>query len=143
MTERTRVAVIGSTGRGNYGHGLDTAWFDVPATEIVAVADDNKDGLARAAKKLKVDQAFVRDITTDPDDAAIVSTIVTMAHNLNMGVIAEGVETEAQASFLREARCEVMQGFLFGRPLPAGEMTQYLLDEMTRLNSGVSKKSSA
>ncbi len=58
MAKKYRVAVIGSTGRGNYGHGLDTAWRDIPNTEVVTVADDNQDGLAAAAKKLNVDQAF-------------------------------------------------------------------------------------
>jgi len=56
--QRTRVAVIGSTGRGNYGHGLDTVWRDVPRTEVVAVADDNAAGLAEAARRLRVERTF-------------------------------------------------------------------------------------
>jgi len=56
--KRYRVGVIGRTGRGNYGHALDTAWLAVPETEIVAVADDNERGLAAAAKRLKVNQTF-------------------------------------------------------------------------------------
>ena len=58
MPKRYRVGVIGSTGRGNYGHGLDTAWFDVPSTQVVAVADDNPEGLAKATERLKVNTAF-------------------------------------------------------------------------------------
>ena len=59
LTMKTyRVAVIGRTGRGNYGHGLDTVWLDVPQTQVVAVADDDKIGLAAAAKRVKVDKAF-------------------------------------------------------------------------------------
>ncbi len=56
--ETLRAAVIGRTGRGDYGHGLDEAWNDLPGVQLVAVADDNKTGLAAAAKKLKVDKAF-------------------------------------------------------------------------------------
>ena len=58
MAEKYRVGVIGRTGRGNYGHALDTAWMSIPETEIVAVADDDKMGLAQAAKRLEVSAAF-------------------------------------------------------------------------------------
>lgn len=58
MSKQYRVAVTGSTGRGNFGHQLDTAWLAVPETKIVAVADDNPDGLAAATKRLKVERAF-------------------------------------------------------------------------------------
>ena len=68
---------------------------------------------------LKIDQSFVRDLTVDPDDAAIASTVIVMAHNLKLKVIAEGVETEDQLAFLRERECDEMQGYLFSRPAPA------------------------
>jgi diguanylate cyclase len=68
---------------------------------------------------LKVDRSFVRDISTDPDDAAIVTAIVAMARGLNLRVTAEGVENEGQATFLRTLRCDSAQGFQFGRPMPA------------------------
>ncbi|MNV62536.1 Phytochrome-like protein cph2 [compost metagenome] len=67
---------------------------------------------------LKVDGCFVRDIVTDPSDVAIVQTIVGMARNLGLRVIAEGVETEAQRHVLQGLQCPVFQGYLFGRPMP-------------------------
>jgi diguanylate cyclase (GGDEF)-like protein/PAS domain S-box-containing protein len=66
--------------------------------------------------QIKIDQSFVRDITTDPSDAAIVQTIIAMAETLNLEVIAEGVETEAQRAFLDLRGCRAYQGYLFGRP---------------------------
>ncbi len=70
---------------------------------------------------LKIDQSFVRDITTDPDDAAIAKTIISMAHDMGLTVIAEGVETEEQKAFLRLRQCDEMQGYFFSRPVPAEE----------------------
>ncbi|MHB9117424.1 MAG: EAL domain-containing protein [Burkholderiales bacterium] len=70
---------------------------------------------------LKIDQSFVRDITTDPDDAAIATTIISMAHDMGLKVIAEGVETNAQKSFLRLRHCDEMQGYFFSKPVPTDE----------------------
>jgi len=75
---------------------------------------------------LKIDQSFVRDVTTDPDDAALVMTIVTLAHNLRLNVVAEGVETEEQLRFLHLLRCDEVQGYLFSKPLPAEGLEQLL-----------------
>lgn len=70
---------------------------------------------------LKIDQSFVRDIEHNPDDAAIVSAIVSMAHSLGMEVVAEGVENFAQLDFLMQNRCDLIQGYYFSKPLPPDE----------------------
>jgi len=68
---------------------------------------------------LKIDRSFVSDATSDPDDAALVMAIITLAHNLRLKVMAEGVENEEQLRFLRLLRCDEGQGFLFGKAEPA------------------------
>ena len=72
--------------------------------------------------QLKIDQSFVRDISIDPDDAIIVETIINMANNLGLNVIAEGVETEEQRLFLKEKGCKTFQGYLFAHPMLANEL---------------------
>lgn len=76
---------------------------------------------------LKIDRSFVRDITTDPDDATICKTIVAMAHSLNLKVIAEGVETEPQLVELKSYGCDQYQGFFFAKALPVNEVSSLLL----------------
>jgi EAL domain-containing protein (putative c-di-GMP-specific phosphodiesterase class I) len=77
--------------------------------------------------QLKIDQSFVRDVTIDANDAAIASTIVALAHHMGLDVIAEGVETAAQADFLVSIGCCAFQGFLYGQPVPLAQFEQLLI----------------
>jgi len=76
--------------------------------------------------QLKIDQSFVRDLLTDPNDASIVSTIIALGHSLNLMVVAEGVETAAQRYVLDAGNCHAYQGFLFSRPLPPEDFARYV-----------------
>jgi len=76
--------------------------------------------------RLKIDQSFVRDITRDPNSASIALAIISLAHNLGLSVIAEGVETEAQLHYLRARGCDEMQGYFFSRPVPAADFEALL-----------------
>jgi diguanylate cyclase (GGDEF)-like protein len=78
---------------------------------------------------VKLDRSFVNDATTNPDDAALVMAVVTLAHNLRLKVIAEGVETEEQMNFLRLLRCDEGQGFLFSKPVPANVFEALMISE--------------
>ena len=83
---------------------------------------------------LKIDQSFVRDLPDDPDDSAIVITIIAMARSLRLGLVAEGVETEAQLAFLKAHGCEEIQGYLAARPLPPEDFEQWLSTHSPRWN---------
>lgn len=79
-----------------------------------------------AVYKLKIDQGFVRDITDDPDNKAIVGAIISMARSLGIQTIAEGVETEAQLNYLRQEGCNEVQGYLFSKPMTADAFESYI-----------------
>jgi EAL domain-containing protein (putative c-di-GMP-specific phosphodiesterase class I) len=139
--------------------GLDPQWLEVEITEsaIMKNADTNinilrklKDmGISLAIddfgtgysslsylkhfpiNRLKIDRSFVRDITSNPDDAAIAEIIIAMAQTLKLSVIAEGVETRAQMELLSFHNCVEMQGYLFSRPVSAAQFTQLLRDGLT------------
>ncbi|MCH7836932.1 MAG: EAL domain-containing protein [Chloroflexi bacterium] len=143
--------------------GLDPKYLELEITERVAMSDvrlamkilsDLRDLGVRIAlddfgighsslaylkrfpiDALKIDQSFIRDLTTDPDSKAIAATIIAMAHNLNHTVIAEGVETEEQLAFLREQECDEFQGYLLSRPVPADELLEILTQRERGRNS--------
>jgi EAL domain-containing protein (putative c-di-GMP-specific phosphodiesterase class I) len=81
--------------------------------------------------QLKIDQSFIRDVLTDPNDASIARTIITLAQSLNLDVIAEGVETAAQRDFLASSGCHAYQGYFFSRPLPLREFEDLLVETAT------------
>jgi EAL domain-containing protein (putative c-di-GMP-specific phosphodiesterase class I) len=75
---------------------------------------------------LKIDQSFVRDMTSDSDDASIVSAVINMGRSLNMGVVAEGIQTREQLAFLQAHHCPEGQGFYFARPVLAPQLASLL-----------------
>jgi diguanylate cyclase (GGDEF)-like protein/PAS domain S-box-containing protein len=82
--------------------------------------------------RIKIDQSFVQEVTDDPDDAAIASAVIALAHSLKLVVVAEGVETEEQLAFLRLKQCDEMQGYLFSRPVPAPDFENLLRKNLQR-----------
>jgi predicted dehydrogenase len=105
MAKKYRVAVIGRTGRGDYGHGVDTAWFELPNTEIVAVADDNKAGLAEAARRLKVEQVFgdFRQMldAVKPDIAAVCPRWIDQHRDMIVAAAERGIHVYMEKPFCR------------------------------------------
>jgi EAL domain-containing protein (putative c-di-GMP-specific phosphodiesterase class I) len=81
--------------------------------------------------QLKIDQSFVRDILTDPNDAAIASTIVALGQSMRLAVIAEGVETQGQRDFLESSGCHAYQGYLFSRPLSLEGFEAFVGNQVT------------
>ncbi|HET7922983.1 MAG TPA: EAL domain-containing protein, partial [Gammaproteobacteria bacterium] len=88
--------------------------------------------------KIKIDQSFVRDITTDPDDAAIINAVIGLGRSLNVKVVAEGAETAEQLEFLRRCHCDLIQGYHFSKPLPADEFAQLLRKGQGRMPDAAS-----
>lgn len=82
--------------------------------------------------KLKIDRVFINEIVSRPEDASIVRAIVSLAHSLNLKVVAEGVESPAQLDFLNAAGCDEYQGFHFSHPLPAAEFEQLIRESRAR-----------
>lgn len=114
-------------------HASNTNMRDIRDLGVRLALDDFGTGYASlatlhrcAVDTLKLDQTFVSDIDTNPRSVSIVSTILDLGRRLNITTIAEGVETEAQASLLRKEGCRVMQGFLFDKPRPGSEIPRPL-----------------
>jgi EAL domain-containing protein (putative c-di-GMP-specific phosphodiesterase class I) len=82
---------------------------------------------------LKIDKSFVSELADNPDDQAIAMAVISLGHKLNLRVIAEGVETEQQCSFLRDNDCDEMQGYLFSRPVPAERIEAMLREQASLL----------
>ena len=111
-----------------HGEATDAALRELKNLGISISIDDFGTGYSNLAylkrflvDTLKIDIAFIRDVTTNADDATIAVAIINMAHSLRLKVIAEGVETREQLDFLRAHGCDEVQGYLLSRPLPAGE----------------------
>jgi EAL domain-containing protein (putative c-di-GMP-specific phosphodiesterase class I) len=83
---------------------------------------------------LKIDRSFVKDLTSESEDKAIINAIIALARSLNLKVIAEGVETEQQLSFLHKQGTNGIQGFLLSRPVPVDSLVRFL-EEAKRLNN--------
>src|SRR3954466_5220680 len=102
---KVRVAVIGRTGHGDYGHDMDTVWLDVPDVEVVAVADDNPTGLATAAKRLKVDKAFTdyREMLNKvkPQVVSIALRWIDRHHEMVMAAVERGIHVYMEKPFCR------------------------------------------
>jgi diguanylate cyclase (GGDEF)-like protein/PAS domain S-box-containing protein len=79
--------------------------------------------------KIKIDQSFIRDVIENRSDAAITQGVISMAHHLDLEVVAEGVETEAHAAFLRKNNCDLLQGYAFARPMPFNDLINYMNEQ--------------
>jgi EAL domain-containing protein (putative c-di-GMP-specific phosphodiesterase class I)/CheY-like chemotaxis protein len=94
-----------------------------------------------AFDSLKIDRIFVRNASEDPQNAAITTAVILLGHSLNMTVIAEGVETEAELAFLKENQCDIMQGYLFSRPQPAPIFENFLVPDNRLFGSSLATAS--
>jgi diguanylate cyclase (GGDEF)-like protein/PAS domain S-box-containing protein len=145
---QTVVAALAAT-------GLDAQWLELELTEsllmedpetaratllklkglgVKIAIDDFGSGYSSLSylrhfpiDRLKIDQSFIRDLTTSPDDAAIARAIIALGHNMNIRVVAEGVETAEQLAFLRDNGCDVMQGFFYSEPVSASDCLALML----------------
>jgi diguanylate cyclase (GGDEF)-like protein len=119
--------------------GMLAALHDIKAIGVTLTLDDFGTGYSSLAylkrfpiDVLKIDRSFVRNVTTDPNDASLTKTIVLMAKSLKMKTVAEGVETQGQLGFLSAIKCDAVQGFYFSKPVNADALTAMLRKQMGR-----------
>jgi EAL domain-containing protein (putative c-di-GMP-specific phosphodiesterase class I) len=149
-----RGGIVETVARALEASGLEPRWLELEVTEgffmremdeaasavgslkalgaSVAIDDFGTGYSSLAALKglavdnLKIDQSFIRDIPGDANDAAIARAVIALGRSLQLTVTAEGVETDAQHAFLRRHGCDLVQGFLYSRPVPAPRITELL-----------------
>src|SRR4051812_27450274 len=116
------------------------ALMTLTATGVAVAIDDFGTGYSSLSylkrfpiHALKIDQSFVREINTNPDDAAIATSIILMGRSLKLRVIAEGVESKSQLAFLRVMQCDEAQGYLFSPPVPPAQATEMMTRGLGRL----------
>ncbi len=114
-------------------NGVVTALFELHTLGVTIAIDDFGTGYSSLSylkrypiSKLKIDQSFIRDMTRDTGDAALVNTIIAMGHNLGISVVAEGIETAEQLALLAASGCDLGQGFYIARPMPYDDLAQWL-----------------
>jgi EAL domain-containing protein (putative c-di-GMP-specific phosphodiesterase class I) len=117
---------------------------DLNAAGIALAIDDFGTGYSSLSylkrfpiQRLKIDRSFIDDCPDDADDVSIVRATVAMARSLKMEITAEGVETERQLDFLQALGCDLVQGYLLGRPVPAPEIERRLLEQAPRTSSPI------
>ena len=127
------VEVTESVFLGHRGSKAAAALAALSAAGIAIALDDFGTGYAsltllrsHPVDRIKIDRSFVRDIATSPEGATIVDAVASLARSLGLGVVAEGIETEAQLDHLRSRRCEFGQGYLFARPMPGSRVPYFL-----------------
>ena len=120
------TSVTGGGTRSAFGTSRITMRLPILSQPPHPVRAPSRGSVVRGAARLKIDQSFVRDLCTNSEDAAVVRTIIYLAHSFGLDVTAEGIELEEQRMRLRELGCESGQGYLFGRPVPATRILELL-----------------
>lgn len=124
--------------------GVATALLELDELGVSIAIDDFGTGYSSLSylkrfpiSKIKIDQSFVRDVISDPDDAALAVAIISMGHSLRIPVIAEGIETAEQLAFLRANHCDEGQGYYIGKPMPLDVLLRWLAADEYAWSSGL------
>ena len=136
---KVQIEVTESVFLGRGAECVEIALKLLSAAGVAVALDDFGTGYASLShlkqfpvNAIKIDRSFVRDLHADPDDAAIVRALIGLGRSLGINVVAEGVETQQQAAYLRKHGCDFAQGFLFGTPMPASEVVGLLASSRCR-----------